>query len=573
MAMALRFASFQTPAVTRDELAQLRTELAAIGHGFENAPLDSPALTDSRGRQDFLHFWLYSLVVSPGLWLARAFGLHPNWAFTMVNAALLTAAAAIAARHVPLIAVLVVFVSPIVWWVDKAHSEVFLFACLGIAAALSGAAPGAALLAYAVAGAQNVAIGATWPVFAVATYWARLQEHATKVPEVTTSATRHLAPGRRHWCVLAVAASIVLLPFAYYTVRLGTASPMVGFAEWRALSPRGMIAFLIEPNIGLVVAAPAWAAVVIGVIALQRGGGRNVSLWWPVIVQLLLLAIWATNPSANHGGTPGVNRWVLSLLPLSIPWLSHGHAVTPRSLRRALLPVVIVGACLSVGWHLPRWPESYVTPTALATQVWKFGYVDVTPAETFAERVSGREPPTLPVHQASCEVVLMVGAQWPITCVPPAIALPPTCRAFDAMCYVVSDRRVVPAVNNGFIFRLVSTSWLAEGPLAAGVRRLMLELAPGVSEWAIGDLGLVGEVARDARPLAVLQHGNVAFAYIPQTGAEAKLAIRAPSGARVSVVQLTPFARLQETYAGDGETVVRLPRASSNIAVVVQGLK
>ncbi len=165
-AMAMRLASLQPPAVTREELAGLRAEVGKLGPGFDSALLEYPNLVGRDGRQDFLHFFLYPLFVVPMWRVAALFGLHPNWAFTVTNVGLLGLAAFLVLRRVPAAVWLGAFLSPIVWWIDKAHTEAFLFATVAVAAATFDRNPTTALIAYALAGAQNVAVGMTYPVFA-----------------------------------------------------------------------------------------------------------------------------------------------------------------------------------------------------------------------------------------------------------------------------------------------------------------------------------------------------------------------------------------------------------------------
>jgi hypothetical protein len=130
--MAMQLASGRGPSVSAGQLAAFKDELLAVGGGFESSLLDYPDLVAADGGQDFLHFFLYPLVVAPVMSIARTVDVHPNWAFTVVNALLLAGALFLIARHVPLIAVIAGFVSPIIWWVDKAHTEAFWFALVSV---------------------------------------------------------------------------------------------------------------------------------------------------------------------------------------------------------------------------------------------------------------------------------------------------------------------------------------------------------------------------------------------------------------------------------------------------------
>lgn len=212
--MALQLASGKPPALSPADLTQYKALLSRLGGGFESSLLDYPDLTAADGRQDFLHFFLYSAIVAPAVPLVGAVGLHPNWAFTIVNALLLTGAIFLAARSVPLVAAAAVFVGPVVWWVDKAHTEAFLFAAVAVAAAAFRTHPSLALIAYAAAGAQNAALGVTYPVFA----------------GLVWLGTRHTTFAARTWIAALAGAALVASPFVYTWLRLGRWSPMAEYA-------------------------------------------------------------------------------------------------------------------------------------------------------------------------------------------------------------------------------------------------------------------------------------------------------------------------------------------------------
>ena len=63
---------------------------------------------------------------------------------------------------------LLLFAGPILWWLDKAHSEPFSFALLTIAILLTIERPWWALLAAGVATTQNLPIGVVIPLIVVA---------------------------------------------------------------------------------------------------------------------------------------------------------------------------------------------------------------------------------------------------------------------------------------------------------------------------------------------------------------------------------------------------------------------
>lgn len=475
--MAMQFAAGRPPSLSREELREVRQEFASLGPSFESSLLDYPDLVGSDGRQDFLHFFLYPLVVAPALPVVTALGAHPNWAFTVVNALLLAAACFVVARRAPILAWVAGFIGPIVWWVDKAHTEAFLFAALSVAAVTFRDQPALALVAFALAGAQNAALGVAFPIFAALVWWGT-RRTTTFTPRTGVAAIAGVV--------------IVAMPFVYTWVRLGRWSPMAEYAQRVVPSIGGIAAFILEPNIGLLPHAPVYGVALVAAMAMLVPAARRSALptlwWWPAVIQMVLLVAWTQNPNANHGGTPGVNRWVLSLLALSLPWIGLAQQRLPGGGRVAMNVIVAVSAVMSAAVHLPARPERYLAPTALAERLWSSGWLHVTPAEVFAERTQGREPAFVPAHDGTCAVLLIADQQAPVQCVPPMESLPAWCRGPGAMCYAIrdgDDRRYLPAPTNGFFYMVTQPSWPAGGPLAAAMHRVLRDADPNADVWRV----------------------------------------------------------------------------------------
>jgi hypothetical protein len=557
--MALRFASLHGPALSRSEIVDAQQQLATLGPGFGASLLEYPDLVAADGRQDFLHFWLYPLLVAPFVPVSSALGLHPNWAFTACNAVLLAAAVFVIARRQPLVTVAAGFVGPIIWWVDKAHTEAFLFAAVSVAAVLALVRPAAAVLLYGAAGAQNAALGVTWPFF-VAAAWL---------------GTRRSAPWRvQEWIATLAGSAVVALPFVYTWGRLGRLSPMAEYAQFAVPHWNGVTAFLIEPNIGLGPNAPAFVvALAAPLVLLWRRAPLPAVWWWPALIQLMLLALWSQNPNANHGGTPGVNRWTLSLLALSLPWLGALAGALAGTGRVALIAVVAVAAAASGARHLPQYAERYVSPSALAAWMWSRGFVRPTPGEVFAERVQGREAPRVPASYDGCRVVLMADGQWPMQCVPPAASVPPACTRVGSLCYGIArgnDARVFTTANNGFFYSPAVPSWPASGPLAAGVRDTLLLADDSGLEWQPQVRDRWVDIAQDVAIEAILHRERALVVYISRTGAQPRLRLRTATFSHAAIRTLIPAAKVAEIAADDGSVDLRLPAQTSNLAIALR---
>lgn len=528
LVMAMQLAAGRGPSINSEQLAAFKDELRTVGAGFESSLLDYPDLVAADGRQDFLHFFLYPLVVAPVMAIVRSVGLHPNWAFTAVNALLLAGAVFLIARHVPLIAVIGGFVSPIIWWVDKAHTEAFLFALVSVAAVTLRQQPGVALMAFACAGAQNAALGIAYPLFA----------------GISWLVTRRSTFTRQAWVALGAGALIVSSPFLYTWMRLGRWSPMAEYAQRIVPSLEGSLAFVLEPNIGLLPNAPAYGVVLLSAAwllyqTLRHRAPQPQLWWWPALIHVLLIIVWSQNPNANHGGTPGVNRWVLSLLALGLPLIAMARQQLPPSGRIVMNVLVAVPAVLTAAAHLPSQPENYRTPTPLADRLWSRGWVHVTPAEVFAERSQGREPALAPGHDDRCGVLLIADQRAPVQCVPPVEPLPSWCRDTGAMCYALpagEGRTYVRAPANGFYYQVAEPSWPAGGPLAEAIHKVLLDADANARIWRVENSRRWRERFAGADLGVVLSTSDVFVVYILRLSQETRR--RLEEDPTLSVVQL-----------------------------------
>ena len=100
-------------------------------------------------------FLAYSALAVPGIWVTHWMGTNDLYAFTALNVSLLLSAAFVALRRLHWSAVLLVFVSPILWWVDKAHTEPFTFSLVTITLVLCVEQPSWAFVAAGLAATRT----------------------------------------------------------------------------------------------------------------------------------------------------------------------------------------------------------------------------------------------------------------------------------------------------------------------------------------------------------------------------------------------------------------------------------
>lgn len=548
MAMSMALAQFDGATVTADRRAAIEKRLAAVeGWKHIDVALADSAPTSS-GRIVFPHFWLYSAVVAPFLYATDTLRVNPNYAFTSVNLLLLVGLCVclcLGGRHELAV---VLCAGPIVWWVDKAHAEVFLFVGLAAMAMLAESKPVAAMSVAAAVVAQNVAAAGALVVPAVA-----LLNEARRRP-------MRLAAG-------ASVASLVLINPAFYLWVRGIATPLLGDGLSMP-SVKALLAPLIDTNLGAIVYAPAYAAAVLV-------GARCERLRWRVYTWMagtaLLLFAFAQTHNVNHGATPGMSRYGLWMIALAAPL-----AGTFIRESRPLVGQAIVAITLATTWvaFRPALGEQS-GPNWLAARLWNnYPSLDDPLPEIFAERMNRTDgTPFVPVATASCSKVLSRGdghaAVFPFPCSPSAA--PQECATLNTLCYVNDGTFARAPDQDGFGWDDASErSWTVASQALFGDLLKALgrnaALVPMSATRRIVD----GE---NIRRLSIVEgeSGAVAWVY-PQNGKDATLSLSLAAPARVVVTDrsgATAFA--SATYPAGSTTIPLLRDTPARILVVDEG--
>jgi hypothetical protein len=416
VAMAVNLAHGHRPSLTPSE----RGSVGVYFPGDDGFDLDMPALVGRDGRQDFPHFWLYSLLAAPFVSLSMALGATPLAGFLTLNVLLLGGALFLVLRRYGAVPTLFLGAGPILWWLDKAHTEVLTFAVLAASVSLLSSAPWWSLVIVGVGAAQNPPLAVAWVVIAV-----------------VAALTRGLGE-RRLWLGAATGAAIAAVHPLYYAIRLGTWSGLTEGFDRHWPSIRELSTVVIDPNVGIVVADFVLPlALVVALVLVLRRGVRTSPVADHVAVAAIgaaLIVVFSQTTNFNSGGTPGPSRYGIWLLPLGLPLLGELPAVAWWG--RALVAASLVW-CTVV--FAPRQPDHYLRPTWLAMHLWtSWPAADNPLAEIFAERLSGREPsPAPPVATPDCQKVLLEGPggepAWPPACAP--VPAPDSCRDEGALCY------------------------------------------------------------------------------------------------------------------------------------------
>ncbi|HMD34727.1 MAG TPA: hypothetical protein VKH42_07160 [Vicinamibacterales bacterium] len=378
------------------------------------------------GRQDLPHFWFYPLLAAPFVRVAVGLGGDPIRGFAMLNVVLLAAAAfVLSARHSKA-ATAIVVLGPILWWVDKAQTEVFTFSLLTIAVAVLRDAPWWSAVALGVASTQNPPLAAA-ALLAIAY---GLFAFGWRDP--------------RLWRGAAAGCGFAALHPFYSHLRLGVWSALrVGIdPHWPGL--REILTTPFDPNVGIFVYDWPLTIAVLAAAALALSDprtspkrmlydGRAVVL----IVAALFLISFTQTTNVNSGGTPGPSRYGLWLVPLTVPILAT--VADGASWLNAIAAVSLVWCAVLFA---PQRAEKYVSPSRLAAAIWeRWPALDNPVAEIFAERAGGREPAVDPVIVAhACRKALIEGNGSDSVALTqcdgsPVLAIPPECRSAGTYCY------------------------------------------------------------------------------------------------------------------------------------------
>jgi hypothetical protein len=425
MAMAHAFATGHSPALSPRELAVTANFLNSLGPGWTNLPLSNPLLLNAAHGQNFAHFWMYSLLAAPGVWIADLIGIHPNYAFAVLNVSLYLLAAMLAYRRIGLAAATFMFVSPVIWWWDKAHTEEFTFSLVSIALLLLEERPWWSMLALGLAATQNPPIALAVVVLLVA----------------VVARDRSRMRDRRVWIGFAGAIALAATHPIFYETQLGVLTPQqkLGLVTLHLPTLAILLAPVTDLNIGLLFRFPMYGVAIVVVI------GTIISRRWrdlltiehaaAVVIGFIFLFSFSQTAQIQSGGTPAVDRYALWLIPILIPFMRTAYRRARVLLTGVLIPVVLVSIILSLHTYAPARPEQYVVPTGLASWVWQHEPNWDNPLPViFYEREAHSVAAIAPVGTPTCSKVLLVAGHSPANCaVRPSP--PRACDVASALCY------------------------------------------------------------------------------------------------------------------------------------------
>ena len=425
LALALNFSDLDGPSIAADKLPALMRELGVHEPGLESFDPKPFMRQAADGSFDFLHFWFYSLLATPFVWITRLAGAPPTYAFALLNTTLLVGALVIARTRLSGAACVLIVASPILWWINKAHTEPYVFALVTVAMVCLVDRPWWSLIAAGAAAAQTPPMLFFCAIVGVAS--------------IAIGGLPVLKD--RRWLAGAIAGALLAsIQPIYFLLRYGTPYLLVDTTQPGMPALAEISAPLLDPNIGLIPNAPLWAiAVIAAIVVLIRRRARELvaaDVLAAAIAGVVFLLVVARNTNPHHGGTPSISRYALWLIPLAIPLLARAGAIAGIEWSRRMWGLAFVSGLISVFAFHPAVPQNSREPTWLASWLWTHHPSWYNPLpQIFIEPHTRGEDPMVPIATAGCEKILLGGNRtagiWPIPCYPGE--LPAACHGI--YCY------------------------------------------------------------------------------------------------------------------------------------------
>lgn len=340
---------------------------------------------------DFNHFWFYSFAA---FWIAKLFsaagiflGPHPSFLLLHLFLLIFTTSVSFSFHKWPGVLALsiITIASPLLWFFDKVHTELFT-CCVSLSALILVSSkkylPGALLLA--LASTQN-------PSFALTA--------------IIPLAYRIILEKSRRYdlmevCLIASTVLAILAHPVYYFCRFGVVTPQL-LAGGASLGGHLSSAYiwLVDPDLGLL---PNWplglVSILLGIFiylsSARQTIGRVDKLFFWFLVGFLFVNFYAhsSTTNLNSGGTSGIARYALWYLPLAYPIALYVFSNFPlqRILCYPLISAIVCLSLFSITENHPAKIEQNSRPTSLSWFIqeaipWFYN----PPPEVFAERFSG----------------------------------------------------------------------------------------------------------------------------------------------------------------------------------------
>lgn len=385
---------------------------------------------------DFNHFWMYSLFAASVHAVVARLGhsLSPHSSFLLLHAILFALLLILAYRvhgwRGLVTAALLTILSPMVWYVDKVHTEFFTYCfCSAAVIAFCQRRYFLSSLCLAVASTQNISFAAVAIAPLLVSLLDRDRESALRFNLIQV-------------IVAAVILLLVLIHPGYYFFRYGAIDPqLVAGGATIGGNARNFYVWLVDPDIGLLPNCPLGAFLLLVMVVMvvmrrtsqcaslaitQAIARRRAYLFFCAVYLAVNLYAQSSTDNLNSGATSGVARYATWYIPLFYPALFAfvaclGSVQISRAARLCMagLLALFLFACgnFTYTYQRPELSEAgsmKPSPASLLLQTnWPQLYDP--PAEVFSERYSGiGESPALRSARAvigpDCKKILITGA-------------------------------------------------------------------------------------------------------------------------------------------------------------------
>ena len=342
-----------------------------------------PIPTNAGPTYEPLHFWFLGLLTAPYYTLTQGIGLNFADSYTFLFVTLWLAMVMVAHRlngaSGAIASTVIVVFSPVLWFVNKAHTEFLTVCCLTLGVILidRGFLLWTALV-ISIAATQNPALSPIVVLVLGCWLYSRRWGPYSLTDILLCMATVFLT---------------VLAP-GYYFARHGVISPLTaaGYSGLEFVTLKRVVSLFIDPDIGLYPNWPLGLLLVLGgAVALVRKDVialivRKIQekpflfLSAGVFIVLMTLA-QASQPNFNGGGTVHVSRYALWYIPLHYPLVLYGlrrasllsRAGVPlhRKIAAAMLAfLLIVAIYFNVTCFAPQRAEAFLEHSRFANLVY-----------------------------------------------------------------------------------------------------------------------------------------------------------------------------------------------------------
>lgn len=338
---------------------------------------------------DMLHFWFYSfcaaIITKMGNIIGIRIPIHMN--FILLHYIMLTSMFFIAWRNLRwkglITAIILTFLSPVIWYFDKVHTELFTY-CVTSISVIYFLRKKYFYSAFflALAATQNISFTAI--SILVLGFGVILREK--KVFSLTEAILIVLTIG-----------TLAIHP-AYYFSRWGYIDPiLVSNKANIGQNLKYFYIWFIDPDVGLLPNWPFGFCLLASLFFPGREKKLNDSSIFPWLVFLtvyICVNLWANSSTANlnHGATPNIARYSIWYLSLFIPaLLIFIEKISSKSWMKIFIFFSIAcGIIYNTYFFIPNKPETYTKPTFFSFWLQKnFSKLYNPPPEIFAERYGG----------------------------------------------------------------------------------------------------------------------------------------------------------------------------------------